>query len=113
MGSELQLPVMTLAAHSFTSQCLDQSWQFLSCLFLCVVTGAKLLISQSGHTINTWAGKKGMPGSFQVPMDTVPPLIHWDSLCGQLPLLDCTYPMNRQVGEEGNRMESRGKARKN
>lgn len=46
-------------------------------------------------------------------MDTVPPLIRWDSLRGQLPLLDCKYTMNRQVEEEGNRIESRGRARKN
>lgn len=42
-GSKLQLPVNSSSWAEFTSQCLDQSRQFLPCLFLSVITGAKVL----------------------------------------------------------------------
>lgn len=54
----------------FTSQCLDQSRQLLPCLFLSVITGAKVLHQPvwPHHRHVRW--KAGLPASFQVSMDT-------------------------------------------
>jgi hypothetical protein len=59
-------------------------------------------IGQSGHNANTWIGKQRLPGSFQVPMDTVPLLTHWDPsawAAAMSKLHTVNRPVRRRRGE--------------
>lgn len=62
----------------FTWQYLHGSWQLPPCLSLSVIPGTKCLHYPVWHIAHTWLRKQILPGSFLVPMDTMPLLTHRD-----------------------------------